>query len=258
MPKAKRKPRRQNVNQKLQKVDNLFEVITEGLVEWQNQLRLMNTNPPAEIETFDRFYKLVFYSVDYHTQSVLLSSYGGRIDGKPVPNGDPILTPWNAEEWYKSRQTLGGNTIAFSSDPYKLAPPSTLGMYLSLCGFTFVICPCNLVLPRMRCDFLERKNWFLQPYLYGYRRYIDPAQSAIQLFDLAGKKNRDLSDLTELRYVYQYYIVALDKERFDEMSINFDFQKNADGGTVEIITMSNEQRLNYNTFIRGVQSKILF
>jgi hypothetical protein len=258
MPKVKRKPRRQQVKQKIQKIDNLFGVITKGLVEWQNQLRSMNTKPPTEIETFDTVYKLVFYSVDYHTQSVLLSSYGGWIDGKPGPNGDPILTQWNAEEWYTSRQTLGGNTIAFSSDPNKLAPPPILGMYLCLCGFTFVICPCNLVLPRRRCDFLERENWFLQPYLYGYRRYIDPELSAVQPCGLAGKKNRDLLDLTDLRYVYQYYIVALEKERFDELSVNFDFQKNADGGIVEIITMSNTQRLNYNTFTRGVQSKIWF
>jgi hypothetical protein len=178
----------------------------------------------------------------------LQTSYGGILSEE---------TQWFAKEWLLSKHSLGGNVIALGASVRDLLPDPVTGMLLGLCGLTFLICPANLEYPRYKRDFLERDFWYLQAFVYGTIRSVDPLMKKLENVNIAGKKNRDFQDLECIKEVYVHYIERPEKNRLNAVTKNFGNTVAYDA-PVEIFSMTPEHLLHYSIFIKGVQSRAWF
>ncbi len=241
-------PQRKRVKHRMSEV--ILNTLDEGLARWKTRLLEVELDPDEISESqLLSCYKLVFYSDD------------GAFDTMPIqPSYGGILgecTEWSAKDWLLSKHTLGGNVIAFGHSVRDLLPDSVTGMLLGLCGLTFLICPANLEYPRYKRDFSERDFWYLQAFVYGAVRFVDPLMKKLETVNVAGKKNRNFQDLECIKEVYRHYIERPEKNRLNAVTKNFGNTVAYDA-PVEIFSMTEEQLLHYSIFIKGVQSRAWF
>jgi hypothetical protein len=167
----------------------LYKLMDEDLAAWKSKLQ------KEAIVTPDKW-KLVFFSPDYNgLLQMYMYSYGPTLFSQHE---------WSSEAWESCQQrgqNMGGIKIAYAPTETALWPPPLAAKRFAIFGFTYVICPTDLQLPK-RFDALQYPEF--KPYVYGYTGLVDLSVSSDCIPPMVGIASPNLQSPHDVDLLYNY------------------------------------------------------